>query len=93
MKNPKLLLLRVTCSLVLVGLVGAVPRLHAAGDDDFDSYAIKITAAWFYSNPSGTLQSAIGSGLIDLKKDIGYSHERSRSRARLSSLVSPRRAN
>jgi hypothetical protein len=56
-----------------VGLVGAVPRLHAAGDDDFDSYTIKIDAGWFYSQPSGTLQSAIGGGLIDLKKDIGFS--------------------
>jgi|HubBroStandDraft_4_1064222.scaffolds.fasta_scaffold73095_2 hypothetical protein len=72
MKSPRLLLVRLMCSLALVGLVGAVPRLHAAGDDDFDSYAIKITAAWFYSNPSGTLQSAIGGGLIDLKKDIGF---------------------
>ena len=52
--------------------MGAVSRLHAAGDDDFDSYSIKITATWFYSNPSGTLQSAIGGGLIDLKKDIGF---------------------
>jgi hypothetical protein len=60
------------CSLALVGLVGAVPRLHAASDDDFDSYTIKIDAAWFYSNPSGTLQSAIGGQQIDLKKDIGF---------------------
>jgi len=73
MKNPKLPLLRLMCSLALVGLVAAVPQLHAAGDDDFDSYAIKITATWFYSNPSGTLQSATGGGLIDLKKDIGFS--------------------
>ena len=69
--NSKLLL-RLMCSLALVGLVGAVPRLHAAGDDDFDSYTIKIDADWFYSDPSGTLQSSIGGQQIDLKKDMGF---------------------
>ncbi len=73
MKNPKLMLVRLMCSLALVGLAGVVPRLHAAGDDDFDSYAIKINAAWFYSKPSGTLQSAIGGPIIDLRRDLSFS--------------------
>jgi hypothetical protein len=72
MQDPKLMLARLMCSLALVALVGVVPRLHAAGDDDFDSYAIKINAAWFYSNPSGTLQSAIGGQMIDLRRDLSF---------------------
>lgn len=71
MKNPKVPLTRLMFCLALVGVVGAVPGLHAAGENDFDAYTIKINAAWFYSQPSGTLEGAVGGSMpIDLKKDI-----------------------
>jgi hypothetical protein len=57
---------------MLVGLVGITARLQAA-DDDWDSYKVKITGDWFYSKPSGTFQSANGTGTIDLTKDFGFS--------------------
>jgi hypothetical protein len=52
----------------------AVPRLHAADNDneDFDSYKIRIDGFWFYSNPSGNIQGSSENGTIDLQKDLGF---------------------
>jgi hypothetical protein len=56
---------------ILAGIATIVLRLHAA--DDFDSYKIKISGSWFYSEPSGSFQSASGAGTVDIVKDFGFS--------------------
>src|SRR5215471_10262456 len=58
-------------AVILVGIAGMAPRLHAA-DDDLDSYKLKISGSWFYSEPSGTFQSSSGAGTVDIVKDIGF---------------------
>ena len=63
-------LARLSSTVILAGIAAIVPRLHAA--DDFDSYKIKISGSWFYSKPSGTFQSANGSGTVDIVKDLGF---------------------
>ena len=43
--------------------------LHAR---DFDSYKLRISGVWFYSNPSGDLQGSNETGTINLQKDLGF---------------------
>ena len=43
-------------ALALFAVFIALPRLHAADDDDFDSYKIRLDGFWFDSNPSGNIQ-------------------------------------
>jgi hypothetical protein len=51
-------------ALALFAIFIAVPRLHAADDDDFDSYKIRLDGFWFYSNPSGNIQGSGENGTI-----------------------------
>jgi hypothetical protein len=49
-----------------------VPQLRAQGDDDFDSYKLRLEGFWAYTNPSGTLQGSNDATAIDLQKDLGF---------------------
>ena len=51
-----------------------VPKVCAQANDEFDSYKIRLEGFWVYSNPSGTLQSSVNSGAIDLQKDLGFNN-------------------
>ncbi len=46
--------------------------LHAAENEDFDAYKLRIDAGWFYSNPSGSFHGTNDTGSIDLTKDLGF---------------------
>lgn len=65
--------LRLQLGLALFALGMATPQVSAQ-DEDFDSYKLRISAFWFYSDPSGNIQSAgqHGFGLVDIDKDIGF---------------------
>lgn len=63
---------RLVAGLVFSALIILVPTSRAAGDDDFDSYKLRVDAFWFYSNPSGSIQGAGQGGLIDLQKDLHF---------------------
>src|SRR5579884_1728727 len=52
-------------------LVGAA-ALYAQTDTEFDSYKLKISAFWFYSNPSGSIQGSNDTVTINLQKDFGF---------------------
>jgi hypothetical protein len=69
---PSLRLVRLFCAVIVTSLVGIAPQLKA-GDDDFDSYKIKITGSWFFSEPSGTFESSNGNGTVDISRDLGFS--------------------
>jgi len=59
--------------LLFAGL-SATSFSQKAEHEDFDSYKLRIDAAWYYSTPSGYIQAS-GSGpnvgTIDLQKDLG----------------------
>jgi hypothetical protein len=59
------------CMLVLAS---PVPKACAQASDEFDSYKIRLEGFWVYSNPSGTLQSSVNNGAIDLQKDLGFNN-------------------
>jgi len=56
-----------------VGMLASGPKVCAQGDDEFDSYKLKIDGYWVYSKPSGTLQGSADSDKVDLQKDLGFS--------------------
>ncbi len=63
---------RLIAGLALLIAVTA-PGLRAADNDtDFDSYKVRISGFWFYSNPSGNFQGSTESGVIDLQKDLSF---------------------
>ena len=69
---------RISLTLLFVGLfLGAVPpALHAqngkSGDEEFDAYKLRVSAFFFYSNPSGDVQGSHDADMIDLQKDFGF---------------------
>lgn len=53
-------------------LLAIVPNMHAADQEDFDSYKIKVEAFWFYAQPSGSLSGSASRGYVDFQKDVGF---------------------
>jgi hypothetical protein len=53
-------------------LLAGTASLYAQNDTEFDSYKLKISGFWFYSNPSGSIQGSNDTGTIDLQKDFGF---------------------
>ena len=58
--------------IVLLVLLICAPSLAAQDDTDFDAYKVRLSAFWFYSNPSGDFEASNGSDTIDLQKDLGF---------------------
>lgn len=56
-------------------LVVSVPQLHAGSNDqeDWDAYKIRVDAFWFYANPSGNVEGAGHTGIIEFQQDFGLS--------------------
>lgn len=65
---------RLILTVCMLWLVALVPKVCAQANDEFDSYKIRLEGFWMYSNPSGTLQSSVNSGAIDLQKDLGFNN-------------------
>jgi len=57
--------------LALLMLVATLP-VHAAENEDFDAYTLRIEGFWFYSQPSGTFRGTNGNGAFDLQKDVNF---------------------
>jgi hypothetical protein len=51
-------------------LVLAVPA--RAQQSDFDSYKVRLSGFWAYSNPSGSLEGSADTGTINLQQDLGF---------------------
>ena len=62
----------VRCLLAVTMLLICVAPLCAQTDVEFDAYKVRISAFWFYSNPSGTITASNKSDTIDLQKDLGF---------------------
>lgn len=66
---------RGTCGVVaLLAVLALSPSLRAGGDEEWDSYKVKITGLWFYSSPSGTLQGSNETGTVNLQTDLGFNN-------------------
>jgi hypothetical protein len=66
---------RWTCwFLVLLALLGLSPSLRAGGDEEWDSYKVKISGFWFYSSPSGNVQGSSNNGVVDLQTDLSFNN-------------------
>jgi hypothetical protein len=63
---------RLIVRLALLALVAAVPQLHAAEHEDFDSYKLRVDGFWFYSNPTGSVTAAGNNGSFDINKDFHF---------------------
>ena len=62
----------VRCLLAVTMLLVCVAPLCAQTDVEFDAYKVRISAFWFYSNPSGTITASNKSDTINLQKDLGF---------------------
>jgi hypothetical protein len=56
--------------LAALALVLAVPA--RAQQSDFDSYKVRLSGFWAYSNPSGSLEGSADTGTINLQQDLGF---------------------
>jgi hypothetical protein len=66
---------RVLVAVMIPFLALAVSVSHAQkanSDEDFDSYKLRVSAFFFYSNPSGDLQGSHDADMIDLEKDFNF---------------------
>jgi hypothetical protein len=63
---------RLRLPVILLFLAAVAPWLHAQTDSDFDSYKVRISGFWFYSNPSGDFQGSTENGVINLQKDLNF---------------------
>jgi hypothetical protein len=57
---------------MLLPLVMLVPPVSAQSDTEFESYKVRISGFWFYSNPSGSFQGSNDATGINLTKDLGF---------------------
>jgi hypothetical protein len=48
------------------------PKLHAQGNDEFDSYKLRLDGFWVYTNPSGSFKGSADSGTIDLQRELHF---------------------
>jgi len=65
-------IVRALCGVPLVVLL-TVPYVCAVAEqDDLDSYRLRISGFWFYSQPSGTFRGTNGNGAFDLQNDINF---------------------
>ncbi len=67
-------IVRFFLGVVFFSVLAAVPPLHAADGDDFDSYKIKVSGLWFYSMPSGNFEDPQNTTRIDLRSDLKFSN-------------------
>jgi hypothetical protein len=49
------------------------PFLQAEEHEEFDQYKLRVSAGWYYSNPSGYIHGANDTDTIDFQKDLGFS--------------------
>lgn len=57
---------------VLCALTVFAAKLRSQESDEFDAYKVRLAGFWIYSSPSGTLESSVANGEIDLQKDLGF---------------------
>jgi hypothetical protein len=62
----------VLLAIAILFNLSVAPLLHADDKEDFDTYKIRIDAAWYYINPSGSFSGTNESGTIDIQKDLGF---------------------
>lgn len=71
--NPSRRGISSSCFLLLAFFLSCiVVPLHGQETEEFDSYKIRVSGFWFYSNPSGDIQGSTERGTIDLNKDLGF---------------------
>src|SRR5579862_6872732 len=64
--------LRGVVALASLVLALAVTNVKAQQSEEFDNYKLKIDAAWFYSNPTGTVKAQGDSEPIDFHRDLDF---------------------
>ena len=58
--------------LALFPLLAIASFVHAAEKEDFDAYKLRVSAGWYYSNPTGSIHGMNDTGSVDLTKDLGF---------------------
>lgn len=61
---------RLVSILLLLAFYG--PELRALSNTEYDSYKVKGSAFWFYSNPTGSFQGSNDTTGISLTRDFGF---------------------
>lgn len=57
---------------ILLLLAIYAPALWAQSDTEHDSYKVKVSAFWFYSNPTGSFQGSNDTTGINLTRDFRF---------------------
>lgn len=72
MSNPHRSHLRGGVTLAILAFALVVTNVSAQQSEEFDNYKLKIDAAWFYSNPTGTVKAQSDSQPIDFHRDLNF---------------------
>ncbi len=59
-------------SIALLLLLLSPAVLRAQNDDEFDSYKVRFSTYWFYSDPTGNVKGHADSVPVDFSKDLGF---------------------
>jgi len=46
--------------------------VYASEGEDLDAYKRRLTAAWWFSQPTGSFTGRANSGTFDLNRDFGF---------------------
>jgi hypothetical protein len=57
---------------VLIVFLVTTPAVRAAQGEDLDVYKWRVTALWWFSNPTGSFTGKNNSGTFDLHRDFGF---------------------
>lgn len=72
MFNPLRWCVRGTVALAIVALALVGTNVRAQQSEEFDNYKLKIDAAWFYSNPTGTVRAQSDTEPVDFHRDLEF---------------------
>jgi hypothetical protein len=58
--------------IALFSCLATIPPAQADDGNDLDVYKFRMTAAWWFSQPTGSFTGRASSGTFDLNKDFGF---------------------
>jgi hypothetical protein len=65
---------RLIFGLVILFVFAGTAAIASAQDEDFDQYKVRISAFWFYSSPTVTMEAAGHNGFVDFNRDFGFNN-------------------
>lgn len=63
---------RLSALLIMLTWVDALAFAQAGGEGDSDQYSVRVTAFWFLSSPTVSIEAAGHNGFIQFNRDFGF---------------------